>query len=74
MDQAIKLVQILAAIWNFILAKKNPNDDQDDDDFEEQPVLGKVFEKVSRWGLTNYKYAWKHRESNRYTEQSLQTC
>ena len=30
LDQAVKLVQVLAAIWNFILAQNNSNDDDDD--------------------------------------------
>ena len=32
LDQAIKLIQVLAALWNFILAQKNP-DDEDDEDY-----------------------------------------
>ena len=33
--QAVKLVQILAALWNFILAQNNSNDE--DDDIDECP-------------------------------------
>ena len=37
LDQAVKVVQICFAIWNFILKQKNPNDE--DDDMDECPVF-----------------------------------
>ena len=30
LDQSIKLVQVLAALWNFILAQENPDDEDED--------------------------------------------
>ena len=39
LDQSIKLVQVLAALWNFILAQENPDDD--DEDYQDgAPILG----------------------------------
>ena len=38
--QAVKLVQLLAAIWNFILAQNNSNDE--DDDMDECPEESKA--------------------------------
>ena len=42
MDQAIKLIQVLAALWNFILSKENKDDEDEDDNNDDKiaPVLG----------------------------------
>ena len=39
MGQSVKLVQVLAALWNFIRFVNNPND-IDDDENEVGPLLG----------------------------------
>ena len=39
LGQSVKLVQVLAALWNFILFVDNPND-MDDDENEVGPLLG----------------------------------
>ena len=36
LDQSIKLVQVLAALWNFILDQENP-EDFDSDDYQDPP-------------------------------------
>ena len=40
LDQSIKLVQVLAALWNFILAQENPEDYDCDDYYQYPPILG----------------------------------
>ena len=45
LDQSIKLVQVLAALWNFILAQENP-DDEDEDYQDGAPILGGDIDQI----------------------------